>query len=70
MWTEKMELIPLPKIHVNSKLKYNGNTATVIGCWWDEECWRYELYISRGKNKGYWSVREGSLVNGITKHRS
>jgi len=56
------ELAPLPRIHVNSKVKFKGATATVIGCWWDEVEWRYEVYISRGKSKGYWVSTERGLL--------
>ena len=59
-----MELVDLPKLKVNSKVKYLGATATIIGCWWDGQEWRYEVVISRGKKKGNWSVTEGGLLNG------
>jgi hypothetical protein len=59
------ELAPLPKVRINSKVKYKGATATVVGCWWDDNEWRYELYISRGKNKGYWCATEGGITDGM-----
>jgi hypothetical protein len=60
-----MELAPLPKIRVNSKLRYKNSAGIVTGCWWDDIAWRYEVYIGRGKNKGYWIVTEEGLLNGI-----
>ena len=33
------------------------------GCFWSEEStfWMYEVFVRRGKNKGYWSVSESGL---------
>lgn len=52
----------LPAFRVGQKVKYKGNVALIAGCWWDERKeWRYLVTISRGKNKGDWSVAERYL---------
>lgn len=59
-----MELEDLPKFRINEQVRYLNANASIVGCWWDEVGWRYELHISRGKNKGHWAVSEKVLLNG------
>ena len=63
----EQDLAPLPNIRVNQVVRYHGCKASVVGCWWDSEEWRYEVYISRGKKRGLWSTTEEVLINGSDK---
>jgi hypothetical protein len=56
------ELAPLPNLRVNQEVTYNKYKATITGCHWDGYTWRYEVYVGRGKMKGYWSTTEAKLI--------
>jgi hypothetical protein len=59
-----MELAALPKFRINQVVRYMGAKADIVGCHWDGEQWRYELYIRRGKNRGYWMAVESGVEEG------
>jgi len=59
------DLGPIPKLRINESVKYLGCKAKIVGCLWDGiDTWRYEVYISRGKHSGIWSVTEETLIKG------
>lgn len=60
----ELELAPLPKLRVHQIVRHFGCKADITGCWWDGETWRYEVYIRRGKKRGYWVTTEETLCNG------
>lgn len=55
------KLVDLPKYRIGESVRYMKAKATVEDCFWGGDVWRYEVYIRRGKNKGYWGVREDNV---------